>query len=209
MNRRNNPQIEAEITGKTYKKIFEDYIKTNKEIHSEMIQMLDHFVSLLPGRKVLDVGCAHGRESKYLCEKGLDVTGCDLSEKFIETAKTNCPGCQFYVCDMRKLPMDVMYDGLWVCSSFLHIPKVEGESTLTNFSKILGKKGILYLSVMEGNFDGLRQNGTMNWPERHFSDYTKEELQKLLEKVGFSVEKLEIIKVDWGPTFLHFFCTKR
>jgi hypothetical protein len=110
---------------------------------------------------------------------------------------------------MRNLPIDITYDGLWVCSSFLHIPKEDAERTLENFSKVLNRNGVLYLSVMEGDFDGLRKNGTMNWPERHFSDYSKQELEKLFQKTRFRVLKLVKIKTSWGPTFLHFFCKKK
>ena len=110
---------------------------------------MDQFVSLLSGKKVLDVGCASGRESKYLFDKYLSVTGCDIAEEFIKLSNINCPGGKFFVSDMRKLDSSKeTFDGMWVSASFLHIPKIDAEHTLKGFNKLLNENGILYLSVM-------------------------------------------------------------
>src|SRR3990172_7941239 len=126
--------------------------------------MLVWFISFVFGEKVLDGGCATGGESKYLFEHSLDVTGCDISEEFIQLARENCPGCEFVVSDMRMLGKGEKYDGLWVSASFLHVPKSDARATLEGFFELLNPGGVMYVSVMKGDFDGLGPNVALNWP---------------------------------------------
>jgi len=199
---------DVEVTKQAYAKIFQNYASRNSDLNEVVRRMLDWFISLLSGEKVLDVGCANGRESKYLFEHSLDVTGCDISEEFIQLAREKCPGCEFVVSDMRKLGKGEKYDGLWVSASFLHVPKSDARATLEGFFELLNPGGVMYVSVMKGDFDGLRPNVALNWPERHFSDYGENEIEGLLEGAGFTVIENESVKTEWGSTFLHLFCKK-
>jgi 2-polyprenyl-3-methyl-5-hydroxy-6-metoxy-1,4-benzoquinol methylase len=196
-------------TKNTYKKIYKEYEEANERFPDTVKTALDTFITYLKGKKVLDIGCAAGRESKYLDEKGLDVTGCDITEEFVESAKKNCPTCNFFVADMRSLNTHhERYDGLWVSASFLHIPKADALKTLQGFFNILNNNGILFLSVMKGAYDDVRPNEQMKWPARHFSDYESSEMQALLMKAGFTLLEETSSTTDWGPIFLIFYCTK-
>ncbi len=56
-----------------------------------------------PGSKILDLACGKGRHAHYLCKKGFEVTGVDLSPANIEAARTiACPNLYFEVHDMRE-----------------------------------------------------------------------------------------------------------
>lgn len=106
-------QNNVDITKQTYKKIFTSYAGNNSSLPGIVREMLDKFISLVPGKRVLDIGCANGRESKYLYEHSLDVTGCDITEEFMDIAKQNCPNCSFFVADMRNLDLpENSFDGL-------------------------------------------------------------------------------------------------
>jgi broad specificity phosphatase PhoE/2-polyprenyl-3-methyl-5-hydroxy-6-metoxy-1,4-benzoquinol methylase len=195
-------------TGHTYDKIAAEYIASNPELRPVVKGTLDKFASMLKGQTVLNVGCAGGLESGYLAGKGLEVSGCDISEEFVKSARQAYPGCTFFVADMRRLPDGQVYDGLWCNAAFLHIPKSDAFGTLKGFAKALKPGGLLYVSVMRGDFDGLRTNQVMHWGNRHFSDYEPEELQDLLQQAGFSPLDSGSKDTDWGPVFLHFFATK-
>ncbi len=207
---RYNPDENVEVTKITYQKIYKDYSSSNKGLPDKVKEMLDRFLSLLlTGKTVLDVGCAHGRESKYLFSKGCRVTGIDISDDFIRIANQNCPECNFIVMDMRRLDFgSKLFDGIWCQASFLHVPKSDAAKTLRQFNKVLKENGLLYLSVMQGSFNGLRPNKQLNWPERHFSDYQPHEMEKLIKDAGFTDISCDSNQTSWGPVFLHFFCRK-
>lgn len=178
-------------TLQTYKKIYQDYASKNS-MNDGIKHTLDSFISLLSGKKILDIGCAHGRESKYLYENGFNVTGIDFNPGFIDLAKHNCPNCVFEIMDMRELNFSKdSFDGIWASTSFLHIPKNEALKTLKGFRNVLKEGGVMYLSVFEGNFDNEKEDRDKTWGFRHFSDYTQDELTTLLGKAGFDIINIE------------------
>jgi len=73
-------------TIQTYSKIYQDYANRNT-LNNDMRSLLDKFIGRLSGKKILDVGCAQGRDSCYFSEKGYDVLGIDLTPEFIKLAK--------------------------------------------------------------------------------------------------------------------------
>jgi len=59
------------------------------------ISIIDNYVT---GKKVLDIGCAVGKYSAYLSDKGFAVIGIDNNKELIKIAKKNAPSAKF-VCD--------------------------------------------------------------------------------------------------------------
>jgi trans-aconitate methyltransferase len=207
----NNTDDNVATTRQTYNHIHEQYASSNPALHDDVQKSLDRFISYLSGKNVLDVGCASGYESKYLHDHGLNVTGCDISSEFVHAAQERCPDCTFFEADMRHLQDKVTpgtLDGIWANASFLHIPKKDAFPTLQGFHDLLDDNGILYVSVMRGDFDDLRANKDMHWPDRHFSDYQEDELEDILEHVGLNVFSKNANTTSWGPTFLIYFCKK-
>jgi len=98
------------------------------------------------------------------------------------------------------------FNGIWVCASFLHIQKSEALKTLIGFRKVLKNGGVLFLSVMEGDFEGLKKNDTLKWGDRYFSLYQTNELEKLLNTAKFEVIELIKSPTSWGPMFLNYYC---
>jgi len=84
---------------------------SNRNLENLSVKELIHrFVKQLESKDlVLDLGCGHGRDVRYLAEEGVKhVLGIDFSERFIAKAKelTNLekyPSVEFRVGDMRDL----------------------------------------------------------------------------------------------------------
>lgn len=57
------------------------------------------------------------------------------------------------------------YDGIWACSSILHLKKTELRVVLEKMIQALASNGIIYTSFKYGDFEGER-NG------RYFTDFT-------------------------------------
>ncbi|MEI7579009.1 MAG: methyltransferase domain-containing protein [bacterium] len=195
-------------TIKTYSQIYQEYAASN--MHFKQIQpKLKKFVKLLNGKKVLDIGCADGRDTAAFQKLGLEVTGIDLTPEFIKLAKQNHTECNFVVMDMLKLDFaPESFSGIWASASLLHIPKKEALQSLQGFYRVLDSKGILYFSVMKGDFDGERENKHNHWGPRHFADYQQAEIEELLNETNFQKIEITSNKVSWRPTFLHVFARK-
>lgn len=70
-------------------------------------------LGLVPGMRVLDVGCGPGRHSRALGERGIEVHGVDISERFIDLARDGAPsGVTFERLDARALPFDAEFDAV-------------------------------------------------------------------------------------------------
>src|SRR5688572_11147253 len=89
-----------------YHKLY--FERDEAEAEAFIDRLLQH-LSLPAGSRILDVACGKGRHSKYLSEKGLDVTGIDISFDSIMEAKTfENDHLHFYQHDMR-LPAWINY----------------------------------------------------------------------------------------------------
>lgn len=74
------------------------------------------------------------------------------------------------------------YDGIWACSSILHLPKVELAGVLTKMVAALKPGGVIYTSFKYGDFEGIR-NG------RYFTDFTEETFRRFIEPIeGIRIE---------------------
>ncbi|MGY6558683.1 MAG: SAM-dependent methyltransferase [Nitritalea sp.] len=64
-----------------------------------------------PGQEAMDLACGKGRHSIYLAEKGLDVTGLDLSQENIRIANASAHArLRFYEHDMRRVFAEGRFD---------------------------------------------------------------------------------------------------
>jgi SAM-dependent methyltransferase len=78
-----------------------------------------------PSAQLLDVPCGNGRLSFELAQRGFRVTGVDISEEFIEEARTRAvdqppfisarpdSGINFQLGDMRSIEGETVYDGAY------------------------------------------------------------------------------------------------
>jgi len=135
----------------------------------------DEFLEKLPaGACILDLGCGSGRDTKYFLERGYEVDAIDGSKELCALASeyTGIPvKCQLF----QELDETRKYDGIWACSSLLHLSYGELDEVLYRIEKALKPQGILYMSFKYGVFEGER-NG------RYFLDFTEEKLEQLLKK---------------------------
>lgn len=153
---------------------------------------INYFAKLLkPHSKILDVGCAAGRDSRIFKDLGFDVIGIDLSEKLLEIAKRNNPDITFKKADFRSIPYpNDSFDGLWVNAVFHHIDREEMITALKEFRRVLKANGILYIRTKQGkgNWKG-REELALN-EEREFTLLSSKDLESMIKKIGLS--KIEL-----------------
>ena len=127
----------------------------------------DRFLKLLDkGSLVLDFGCGSGRDTKYFLEHGMYVEATDGSEELCRIA-SDYAGIPVKQMLFQELKETEKYDGIWACSSILHLPKQELKVVLMKMVDALKEQGIIYTSFKYGDFEGER-NG------RYFTDFTED-----------------------------------
>jgi len=104
----------------------------------------------LKDKKVLELGCGSGFDSKYLCELGFDVTALDISKTAINIAKENNKNnsvkfiCGDYKKDIPDTKYDLIYD-----RGCLHCNNNDIKNTIELLFKKLNKKGKVI--IISGN----------------------------------------------------------
>lgn len=140
-------------------------------------QTQNKFLSYIPQNAIiLDFGCGSGRDTKYFLSAGMHVDATDGSEQLCKLASeyTGIPVKQML---FEELDEQEKYDGIWACSSILHLPKDELKTVFEKILQALKKNGIIYTSFKYGTFEGER-NG------RYFTDFTEETFRKFISAVG-------------------------
>lgn len=148
-----------------------DYYNQNADafvagtISVDFKQKQDKFISRLQaGDYILDFGCGSGRDTKYFLEAGMKVDATDGSEELCKIA-SKYTGIKVRQMLFQELNEYEKYDGIWACSSILHLPKDELKQVLIKMAAALNAGGIIYTSFKYGNYEGER-NG------RYFTDFT-------------------------------------
>ena len=75
------------------------------------VDFLVEELGLAPGMRLLDVGCGPGRHAHAFAERGLEVVGVDISQRFVDLATRDAPpGATFRRADARALDLDDEFD---------------------------------------------------------------------------------------------------
>ena len=135
-------------------------------------------VAVVAGRLGLDVQCIGimGTDgSSELCAAASKFTGITVRQVLFQDWKS-----------------EQKYNGIWACSSILHLNKTELKQVIGNIRDALLPSGIFYTSFKYGNFEGER-NG------RYFTDLTESSFEELINEVtGFEIVE-EWITSDVRP----------
>lgn len=129
---------------------------------------------------ILDFGCGSGRDTKYFLEHGYQVTATDGSIELCKAAG-KYTGIPIKHMLFQELDETEIYDGIWACSSILHLSLPELEDVFHRMATALKEGGIIYTSFKYGTYEGER-NG------RYFTDMTEDKFSVFLQ----NIKELEI-----------------
>lgn len=149
----------------------------------EFATMQERFLSKLrKGSYILDFGCGSGRDTKVFLERGYKVDAVDGSRELCRLA-SEYTGMKVQHMLFQELSEADRYDGIWACSSILHLPMGELTEVMRKMVIALKENGIIYTSFKYGTFAGER-NG------RFFTDMTEKTFAELLDGTdGLEVEE--------------------
>lgn len=119
------------------------------------IAMIKDLAALGPGSQVLDLACAFGRIGNVLAADGIAVTGVDVSDQLLATARAEAPATApvpVYVNqDIRHLDYDARFDAVLLWSTALGYTD-EADDDL----------------ILAGAFAALKPGGTLLIETRHW-----------------------------------------
>ncbi len=152
-------------------------------VNVEFTTMQERFLAKLqPGSYILDFGCGSGRDAKIFLEKGYKVDAVDGSVELCRLAG-EYTGIKIKNMLFQDLSEVDRYDGIWACSSILHLPIKELAEVMGRMVTALKANGIIYTSFKYGTFAGER-NG------RYFRDMTEETFAEFLGGIdGLEMEE--------------------
>jgi SAM-dependent methyltransferase len=174
----------------------EEFIERTAPLSME--HLYEPFLALVPlGGRILDAGCGSGRDAAEFVRRGYDVVAFDGSAEMARLASERTR------LTIRHLRFDQIdwrdeFDGVWACASLLHLPSPQLQTALRRIVGGLRRGGVLYVSLKEGSFEGMRE-------ERWFTDSTAAGLRRLLadtealDPIGLweTVETRPSIMITW------------
>lgn len=166
-----------------------DYYQSNAEkffddtVSIDLTDLYYPFLELMPETGlILDAGCGSGRDTRFFLRQGFDVVAFDNASEMVKLA-SHFTGQDCLLLSFDDINFENKFDGVWACSSMLHVPKNNMINVLNKLCTALKHEGILYTSFKYGD-DQVFRNG------RLFSNYDEESFNAVIT----DQKELDILK---------------
>ena len=115
--------------------------------------LLNRFAEEVSGRRmVADIGCGPGHIARYLSDRGVSMTGIDVSPEMVRIASERCPDIQFRVGNMTALDVpDASLAGIVAFYSIIHLEPADLPLAFREFKRTLADDGLLLVAFHIGD----------------------------------------------------------
>ncbi len=167
-----------------YDKNSEKYI--NSTFHANMEPLLTKFAFHIPkGGLILDAGCGTGRDSIWFVNQGYKVLAFDGSKEMVKHAKDHIDG-EVMMATFENFDCDKKFNGIWACSSLLHVKRDKMIDIIEKLASYLKPKGAFFMSFKDRDEDFVKDG-------RIFTNYSEKGLRQLIDSIDDLIT-IEIIK---------------
>lgn len=173
-----------------YDEVAEEYVR---RIYDELAhkpldrELLDAFAAETKGAgPVCDLGCGPGHVSRYLRDRGVDVTGLDLTEGMLAQARRLNPDITFVQGDMTALAdPDGSWAGIVALYCLIHVPRADMVAALRELRRVLRKGAPLLIAFHIGDEDLHVEDLWGHAVSLDFFMFQPEEMTRYLQSAGF------------------------
>ncbi len=191
-----------EINIEAYDRVAKEFKKTHFK-RTYWKSEFKEFCSLVPGKKVIEIGCGPGRDAKLFAKEKFEYIGTDASKGMIREAHKTVKNAKFKVMDYYDLDFPAQtFDGFWAVASILHVPKRRIRKVLRSIKRVLKPGGVGFITIKEKRSldEGVIHDDRYGGVDRFFAFYAQVEFQKILEETGFSVISAHKVLESNPPT---------
>jgi 2-polyprenyl-3-methyl-5-hydroxy-6-metoxy-1,4-benzoquinol methylase len=134
------PELERRIASRFAEIADNGWFPAEPEPDSYQIEAVRRSLALRPGMRVLDAGCARGRQMRALAESGAELIGVDLTERFLRDARPLHVACG----SISALPLaDASFDAVVCMEALEHVP--DTRAAIREFARVLRPGGQLVI----------------------------------------------------------------
>ena len=159
----------------------------------------DLFCDLLSfDSSLLELGCGPGNVTKYVLSKhpDLNVLATDISPNMLALAKNNNPTANFKILDTRKInELNMHFDSVLCGFCLPYLSWSDAEKLIQDSFQILNDNGVLYLSVIEGDYSKSGFETGSTGDKCYVYYHSSETLIQCLKNSGFEV--VHVIRKDY------------
>lgn len=173
---------------------------------------LDPFLKLFKEvkkeEKILFIGCGSGRDMEEAHNQGFSCVGIDISSHMINIGKImgiNQPMLQM---DLENLNFpDESFGGIYCETALAHVKKTNLKKVLSDFNKMLTKKGVMLLSFRKGDgrvyFTDDKVDG-----KRYYNTVCEEVGDSYIKAAGFGIISKSTHQVGTKPPYYNLLTVK-
>lgn len=132
------------------KQVYDGTVKIN------MTLLYSPFLTYMPSyAAILDAGCGSGRDTLFFSKRGYRVTAFDYSPILVKMA-SKLTGQEVLNLSFQDLGFENQFNGVWACSSLMHVPSNELRDIIHRLSRSLKVDGVMYASFKYGAGEHIR-----------------------------------------------------
>lgn len=147
-------------------------------------ERVNHLEKYLVGEKILDAGCGGGAYVEFLSTKGLDVTGVDKYDQFLQVARQKGRQGTYIQADIGQLPFsDKNFDCTYCFDVLEH---VDDQAALKELARVTSKRIIFTVPQKD---ETMYKYGLLLYPYQdptHLRYYNENTIEELTQKIYHS-----------------------